>query len=166
MRYSVDQQSVNQIQIALQNFEKKLQRRIARKGLRKLGERLKQGIINNIYWDDKELKRNIRIRVKSYKRGNLIWMGVGYIERPADDWRIKVRAHSYDKGWRAYPKGRPTDRKGKDWRKGLRRLGGHKIWITRFLSKEYETAKRIAPDILLESIREVIRETNPSTPQK
>lgn len=158
MRYSTDQNSVNRIQEALRNFEKKLQRKMLRKGLRKLGQQLALRIKTNITWNSKKLYRSVKVKVKSYKRGRIMWMGVGFVNDNSDDWRTKVKAHAYNNGWKPYPKGRPTNRKGKGWRKGLRKLGGTKIYNTGFVTRAYDDAKLMAQDMLYQNVVEAIKE--------
>lgn len=158
MRYSTNQKSVQAISQTLMNFEKKMQRKIMRKALRKLGERLALRIRSNIFWNSKKLRRAVKTKVKSYKRGRVIWCGTGFLNNNSDDWRLKVKAHAYNNGWTPYPKGRPTNRQGKGWRKGLRRLGGSKIYQTEFVTKVYRDMKPMAQDMLYESVVEAIKE--------
>lgn len=87
-------------------------------------------------------------------------MGVGFINEASDDWRLKVKAHSYNNGWKPYPKGRPTNRKGKGWRKGMRKLGGTKIYNTGFVNRAYDDAKMMAGDMLYQNVLEAIKELN------
>jgi len=158
MNYSVDLKSIKEIEDSLQQFQKAIQKKIIRKGLRRLGNELKGQIQSNIQHNSKKLKKAIKVKVKSYKRGSKIWMGVGIPNSGEDDWLLKLKAHAYDSGWRPYPKGRPTQRKGKGWRKGLRRLGGDKIWKTQFITKVYKNTKGKAEQLLKEAIDEVMRE--------
>ena len=160
MRYSTDQKSVNQIAETLKNFEKKIAKKLLRKGLKKLGQQLALRIKTNITWNSKKLYRSVKVKIKTYKRGKIIWMGVGFINDNSDDWRTKVKAHAYNSGWKPYPKGRPTNRKGKGWRKGLRRLGGQKIYNTGFVTRVYRTAQEQARDMLYQNVVEAIKELN------
>lgn len=160
MNFSTDQNSVNQIKAALQDFEVKLQRRILRKGLRALGNQLKNEIQSNITHQSKVMRRSVRIKVKTYKRGKLMWMGVGFPVHEYPDWRTPVKARCYNNGWRPYPKGRKQSAKGKGWRKGQRKLGGTKIYETQFLSKVYNSAPARLEKMLYENVLEVIKEQN------
>jgi hypothetical protein len=160
VNYSTSQESVNKIVSALRNFEKKVQRKLIRKGLRQLGQQLALQVKSGIYWNDSKLRQKVKVKVKSYKRGTKIWLGVGFLNEPTDDWKIKVRAHAYNGGWRPYPKGRPTNRTGKGWRKGLRKLGGQKIWNTQFVNNVYKQCLPKANDMLYDNILEAIRELN------
>lgn len=160
MRYSTNQKSVQQIATALASFEKKMQRKIMRKALRKLGERLALRIRSNIFWNSKKLRRAVKTKIKSYKRGKIIWMGTGFLNDNSDDWRLKVKAHAYNNGWVPYPKGRPTNRKGKGWRKGLRRLGGTKIYQTEFVTRVYRDTLPQATEMLRDAITEAVKEVS------
>lgn len=160
MNFSTNQNSVTDIISTLRNFEVKVQKKLMRQGLRKLGAELALHIKSGIYWNDNKLRRKVKVKVKSYKRGRKIWMGAGFLNDNDEDWKIKVRAHAYNNGWRPYPKGRPTNRKGKGWRKGLRRLGGEKIWNTQFVTNVYKNTLPKAQDMLLDNIKEAIRELN------
>lgn len=144
MRYSTNQNSVSKIKVHLAGFEKKLHGTLTRKTLRGIGRDVEAQIRGNVSWNDPEMRRTIKTKIKTYKRGRLIWMGIGVIESALTDWKVKVRAHAYDKGWVPYPKGRPTNRKGKGWRSGLRRLGGTKIWATHFITS---VRNRILPTL-------------------
>lgn len=158
MKYSTDQKSVDSIIGVLKNFEKKIQRKVMRKGLRKLGEQLALRIRSNITWNDNTLRRKVKVKIKSYKRGTIIWMGAGFINDNSDDWKLKVRAHAYNSGWTPYPKGRKTNRKGKGWRKGLRRLGGTKIYHTEFVTKVHRDTLPFAERMLYDNVLEAIKE--------
>lgn len=160
MLYSANQNSVNRIIDSLKQFETKLQRKVLRQGLRKLGEEIKLKIRVAIPVNSKRLLRGVKVKIKSYKRGRKIWMGVGYIYSGTDDWRTKVMAHSYDKGFRPYPKGRPTNAKGKGWRSGLRKLGGQKIYETKFMQKIYNSTKNDAQEMLYQNVLQAIKELN------
>lgn len=158
MLYSTDQKSVNRIRDVLKNFEIKLQKKLLRKGLRRLGQQLALRIKANITWNSKKLYRSVKVKVKTYKRGKIIWMGVGFLNDNADDWKTKVKAHAYNNGWKPYPKGRPTNRKGKGWRKGVRRVGGLKIYNTGFVTRVYQTSQEQAKDMLYQNVVEAIKE--------
>jgi hypothetical protein len=160
VNFSTNQNSVRDIISTLRNFEVKVQKKLMRQGLRKLGAELALHIKSGIYWNDNKLRRKVKVKIKSYKRGRKIWMGAGFLNDNDEDWKIKVRAHAYNNGWRPYPKGRPTNRKGKGWRKGLRRLGGEKIWNTQFVNNVYKNTLPKAQDMLLDNIKEAIRELN------
>lgn len=160
MNASIDPNSIKAVMASLQEFEKKVQRKIITNGLRALGKKLRSQIRGNITWNSKTLRRAVKFGVKSRDRGKLIWMGAGVLgsKMTDDDWRIKVKAWAYDGGWYPYPKGRPTNRKGKGWRKGLRRLGGTKIYRTGFISKVYQSnINTMAEDVfagMVESVKE------------
>ncbi len=158
MYYSTNQKSVNEIISTLQKFEKKVQKKLLRQGLRKLGNQLALRIKSGITWNSKKVYRSVRVKIKSYKRGRIMWMGVGFINSATDDWKTKVKAHAYNRGWRPYPKGRPTNRKGKGWRKGVRRLGGAKIYDTKFVDKVYQQAPPLINQMLYDNITQAIKE--------
>ena len=148
------------MQTALNQFQLRIQRKIIRQALRRLGKRMVSQMKSNITWKSKKLKRAIKAKVKTYKRGKIIWMGVGVPAGDYDDWRTPVKAYAYDKGFTPYPKGRPTNRKGRGWRKGLRRIGGSKIFNTRFISKVRDQYLNTAYDLVYKDIAEMIKEQN------
>lgn len=135
-----------------------MQKKLLRQGLRKLGEQLALRIKAGITWNSKKVYRSVRVKVKSYKRGRILWLGVGFINSNTDDWRTKVKAHSYNKGWRPYPKGRPTNSKGKGWRKGIKRVGGMKIYNTQFVEKVRQATPEHAQRMLYDNILQLIKE--------
>lgn len=90
-------------------------------------------------------------------------MGVGFrsgvrVGAGIDSHWVATRARWYNDGWTAYPKGRKSGRKGKDWRLGLRGVGGTKVYQTEFVT---QTANRMLPTLenyIINSIQEAIKE--------
>lgn len=162
MNYSIDQNSIIRIKQYLEEVPKRIQRKVLRKALKEFGNQCVSTIRSRITWNSKKLKRKIGVKTKTYKRGNIIWMGAGALLRTDSDWRTLVKAHAYDGGWRPYPKGHPTNAKGKGWRKGKRRLGGTKIYQTGFISSTYRSMMPKAPRIIESAILDALREYRPN----
>jgi hypothetical protein len=160
LNFQISPESLKTIQKELNGLSAKIQKKIIRQGLRQVGKAITQVQKGGVSWDDPEMRRAIKTKVKTFKRGRYIWLGAGVIWSSTKDWKFFVRANSYDKGWVPYPKGRPTNRKGKGWRKGIKRLGGQKIYNTQFIQRGgrvvapwTEHIMRAAVDDALKTIR-------------
>lgn len=136
--YEIDKNSVNEINRALQQFTKKMRNKILRKGLRKWGTLVADSIKRKVFWDGASFRRSVTMKTKSYKRGKLIWMGVGL----RSDGKYKGRlSHLYENGFR--PRGK-----------------GDKIFETHFISRAYqENVNKLLPSIR-EAINEAIKESS------
>jgi hypothetical protein len=156
VRFSTNESSLRKVRSELDLLPKRLQNKIIRKALRSLGSSITADVKTGISWEDPEVRRNIKVKIKSYKRGKLIWMGVGAL-RGANDY-VLLRARWYNDGWKPYPKGVPTGRKGKGWRRGLRNAGGTTIYKTEYINNAYRRALPVAAQKVYASILEGIAE--------
>lgn len=156
VRFSLNESSLRKVKSELELLPRKLQNKIIRKALRSLGNEITADIKTGITWKDPEVRRNIKVKIRSYKRGKLIWMGVGAL-RGADDY-VLLRARWYNDGWKPYPKGVEHGRKGRGWRRGLRNMGGNTIYKTQFITNAYRRAVPTAAEKVYQSILEGIQE--------
>ena len=139
MNYEIDKKSVSEINRALSNFTKAMRNKILRKGLRKWGASVAASIKSNVTWDGASFRRSVAIKTKSYRRGKILWMGVGL--RSDGQYRGKL-AHLFENGFR--PRGR-----------------GDKIFNTKFISTAYAAnASKLLPSIR-QAIEEAIKERRP-----
>lgn len=164
---AIQRQSVElptDLKLQLDGFAKKIRNQILRKGLKRWATVVKALIKSNLTVDDDELKRNIRVKTKSYRRGSKIWIGVGVKDngaRPNENPGLRVAM--YEGGYRVWPKGRKTNRKGRGWRSGLRRIVSQdKINRTKFMAKSQEQSK----SLIVPSIREEINAAIQTASQK
>lgn len=104
VRMRVDSRALGR---ALQALPAKVQKKVARKGLRAWGKRVMVAIKRGVLPADREMRRDVGMKVVSYKRGRLIWCAVGV---RADGERVGWRSHMWDGGFRVWKKG--TDQNG------------------------------------------------------
>lgn len=141
LKYKVDQSSARGVVAVLSRVPTRLRNKIIREAYKEWGQGVIGAIRKNISWNSKNMKRAVKQVIKSYRRGKIMYSCVGVEDGGSRDNKSKPgwRAHMYDQGWTPYPKGKPTNRRGKGlgraWRKGLRNQGGTKIYKTEFISK-------------------------------
>jgi hypothetical protein len=92
---------------ALKKLPLKLQKKIARKGLREWGRRVVTAIKRGVLPADTRMRRDAGMKIVSYKKGRLIWCAVGV---RTDGQRVGWRSHMWDEGFRVWRKG--TDQNG------------------------------------------------------
>ena len=162
--FLLDPKTVKQVQSQLSNLEQRIKKKIIRGALREIGKAMTQVQKAGVTWDDPAMRRRIKTKVKSFKRGRFIWLGSGVLEGPEVDWKFKARAYAYDGGWIPYPKGRPSGRKGKGWRKGVKRLGGQKIYRTEFIQRGGRAVAPWADSMIRQYIESAVNEIrNPTS---
>lgn len=142
--WKIDESSIRQIQESLRGYERKVRNKIIRSGAKEWADDTIQVVKSNINWNEKDLKRAITSKIKVLKKGRGIWVGVGIRsgvrlgEGGFDSYWAATKARWYNDGWTAYPKGKKSGRKGKDWRLGLRGQGGRKVYQTQFITRAGE----------------------------
>jgi hypothetical protein len=163
LNFQLDPRTVKQVQTQLLNLEKRIKKKIIRGALREVGKAITQVQKGGVTWDDPLMRREIKAKVKTFKRGRYIWLGAGVVWSNNRDWKFYVRANSYDKGWVPYPKGRPSGRKGKGWRKGVKRLGGQKIYKTEFIQRGGRVVAPWADSIIRNYVDDAVKEIRSPT---
>jgi len=158
--FPIDQNTVKKVQSELKGLNLRIQKKLVRQALRQVGKAITQVQKANVLWDDPLMRRAIKTTVKTYKRGKTLWMGAGVLRGktvPETDWKFYVRAFGYNQGWRPYPKGKPTNRKGKNWRKGLRGQGGPVIYKTEYIDKGYRAVVPFAETIIKATVEDAVK---------
>lgn len=146
--------------MVLKGIPLKIQKKLVRQVLRKIGKEILQKMRANVTWNDPKFRRMLKVKIKTYKRGRYIWMGVGALKGfGGEDWKQLVKAHAYNSGWMPYPKGRPTNRKGKNWRKGLRKIQAPKVWITQWRDKALLAFKQSSRSDVFQALIDIVHET-------
>ena len=153
MKWQLTPKDVAAVSRASQALPTKIRGKIVRKGLREWGNRLKTAMQRRVWRRDRETRRNVAVKIKTYRRGRVIWCGVGVRK---DGTRPGWRSHFFDGGFRPWQKGikadgsakRAATRRGRnpnprfvpfsyrrDWRAGKakRNLGG-RVFRLRYLS--------------------------------
>jgi hypothetical protein len=161
--WKIDEKSIREIQESLKGFERKVRNKIIRQGARDWANDTTGVIKSNITWNDKVLKKYVTSKIKTLKRGRGIWVGVGIrsgvrVGQGIDSHWAGTKARWYNDGWTAYPKGRKSGRTGKDWRLGLRGVGGTKVYQTNFITNAGELMLPRLPQYIVNSIQSAIQE--------
>lgn len=154
-------QSINTINEYLKDFERKIQKKVLRQGLKKLGATIKGRVVAGLgKVRSKRLKNGTKTKIKVYKRGKIMWLGVGFLlDKNSDaEWQTRVMAFCYEGGFRPYPKGKPHQGKGKGWRSGIRRAGGTKVHQTNFISNARQTLETDGQQMLHDNVVQAISE--------
>lgn len=134
--YEIDKKSVEDINKSLQQFTKSMRNKILKKGLKNWGTLVSESLKSNITWNGESFRKSVYFKTKSYKRGRIIWLGVGL--RSDGKYKGKL-THLYENGFR--PRGK-----------------GDKIYATKFVSRAYASnAAKLLPT-LQKAIEEAIKE--------
>lgn len=163
--WQIDSRTIKQIQSSLKEFDTKLKKKIVRDGARQWGKDTIQVIRNNMTWKEQDLKKAVKMKVKTLRKNRGVWIGVGIEsgkklgEGGFDTYWAATKARWYNDGWTPYPKGRKSGRTGKDWRLGLRGQGGQKIYQTHFMDRAAQQQLPRLPDYIIEAIQSVIKGT-------
>lgn len=161
--WKIDDSSLKEIQRSLKQFDAKMKKTIARDALRKWAKGAVSQMRNNMTWKEKDLKKAVKVKVRTLRKNRGVWVGVG-IEAGKklgsggfDSYWAATKARWYNDGWTAYPKGKKSGRKGKGWRLGLRGQGGRKVWETKFLERTAEQTLPLLPSYIIEAIETAVK---------
>jgi hypothetical protein len=163
---------------ALKALPLKVQKKVARKGLRAWGKRVVTAIKRGVLPADTRMRRDTAMKIVSYKKGRLIWCAVGV---RTDGERVGWRSHMWDGGFRVWKKG--TDQNGnptvqgpkqkqrnpnprfvpfsynRGWRKNKARVGlgtklvGRRMFITKARNAYGLKADQYVRDAVAEALR-------------
>lgn len=165
LSWKINENSLAEITRLLSEVDKKIVRKVLRKGMRNWAKQIQQKVKSNISWQERNrgLKKSIITKSATYKRGRVVWTGVGiagdeYTSSKGEVVDLRSKANWYNNGWHAYPKGQKSDRKGRGWRKGLRGQKGNKVYETKFFDDAYQGADKLLIQAIEDSIREAIQE--------
>lgn len=156
--WKIDENSLKEIQSSLKQFSTKVKKQIIRDGGRKWAKGVVSQMRHNMTWQEKDLKKAVKVKVKTLRKNRGVWIGVGIEsgkklgEGGFDSYWAATKARWYNDGWTPYPKGRKSGRKGRGWRKGLRKQGGQKVWETHFLEKTAQQTLPLLPSYIIEAI--------------
>lgn len=162
INYGISQQSLKNIQKDLQTLGRTLAKKVIRTGLRAWGNETIQVMRSNMMWNDDEVKRAVKIKVVSFKRNRGIWIGVGIeggkmVTAHGKPFWAATLGRWYTDGWTPYPKGRPTGKKTRGWRSGLRGVGGNKIYQLDFLTKTARSQQQNISYHIEEAMRSALK---------
>jgi len=180
MQWRMSPQDLAAIRRAAEALPKKIRAKVVRRGLREWGNRLKLAIRRRVWRKDRDTRRDLAVKIKTYRRGKAIWCAVGVRK---DGERVGWRSHFMDGGYRPWQKGMKADgtarrqptRPGRnpnprfvpfsyrrDWRKGkARRSLGGKIYRLRYMSDPAiawsPKAREYVEDAIAEALMEASR---------
>ena len=175
--FELEAESIREVVKSIQDITGRARERILKTALRDIGKKLQRKVRANIDWRAVQTKRNVIYKVTRYPKGGkpdrsrILWLGVGVRTglRPIPK-RLKGRygdsfpgwrAHLYEAGFRAWPKGQTAKpapirkRQGKyrggdanrarailafvrrdnHWRKGRRGVVGTRHYERRFMRR-------------------------------
>lgn len=162
MKYSAKatSKSLLQVKLQLEQIPKKLVNKTLRAALKEWGSMVVTAIKAGVTWNAPKTRRAAALKIKTYKRGKVMWMGIGIRTDLGHPGRL---AHLYNEGFRPYPKGRPSGvtGKGKGWRKNLKGVGGNVIYQTGFITNAKEKLQNRLIPIISQHINRVIKEISP-----
>lgn len=120
--FELDTDSINDVIRSMRDFNARGRQVIVKRGLRDFGSSLVKRIKANVRWNAPQTRRSVMAKIVRYPKGGrpetrkFLWLGVGVRTglRPVPkrlsgrygDVYPGWRSHLYEKGWRAYPKGR------------------------------------------------------------
>jgi len=179
IRFSVSYEDRQKIQQAVERLPKAIRGKIIRKGLRAWGTRTAQLVKAAARRKDVRTRRGVRIKIKTYKRGKVIWCGIG-VKKGKGVNDVGWKSHLHDGGYRAWNKGTKADGSPakqprlwnrnpnprlvpfsyrRDWRKGLsKRNLGKVIYEVGYMTKPGRTMQPKVRSYVEDAIAEAIRQ--------
>lgn len=130
-QFKIPEADLKVLRSALSQLAVGVRRRVSRQGIRKWLTDAKSIARSSAYSKAKATKRNLIIKVKTYKR-TIIWGAVGVrVSSNSPGWR----SHLYDGGWRPWRKGFDKDGKSIKPTKPMLRKFARKHKIAPFIAK-------------------------------
>ena len=93
LNFQLDPRTIRQVKNQLTNLEQRIKKKIIRGALREVGKAITQVQKGGVTWDDPLMRREIKAKVKTFKRGSYIWLGAGVVWSNNRDWKFYVRAN-------------------------------------------------------------------------
>jgi hypothetical protein len=138
--FEMETESINDVIRSMRDFNANARRAVVKKALREFGSALVRRIKSNIKWGGRNTRRAVVAKVNRYPKGGrpetrkYLWLGVGVRTGMRPPGKAVMgrygemfpgwRAHFYEAGWRAWPKGRrATDEVSTPRRRGNYRGG-------------------------------------------
>jgi len=185
--FKIDEKEMAAIKASLERLPTRIRGKIVRKGLRGWGDEVKKAVKAKTRRADVRTRRSIAVKTKTYKRGKVIWCGVGVRHGGAYD--VGWKSHFHDQGYRPWQKGVKADGTpakkpllwnrnpnprlvpfsyNRGWRKGIRKRNlGFPILRIRYLSGPAfslsHKVRRYLDDAVIEALREEGRHGNKSS---
>lgn len=175
--FSVSYKDREQIAKSVERLPKKIRGKIIRKGLRAWGERTKQMVKAMTRRKDVRTRRGVKVKVKTYKRGKVIWCGVG-VKKGKGENDVGWKSHLHDGGYRPWKKGVKADGSiakkprlwnrnpnprfvpfsyNRGWRKGKSRMNlGMRIYRIQYLTRPAHLMAAKVRDYVEDAIEEAL----------
>jgi hypothetical protein len=176
--FKVDPRQMAAIKGSLDRLPVKIRGKVLRNGLRGWGDEVKRAVKANARRKDVRTRASIAVKTKTYKRGKVIWCGVGV--RQGGTYDVGWKSHFHDQGYRPWQKGIKADGTPakktrlwnrnphsrfvpfsyrRNWRKGMsRRSLGGVIYKTNYLTGPAYVLSHKVPDYVEFAVAEALRE--------
>lgn len=176
--FTVSKHDMEKIRESVERLPKGIRGKIVRKGLRAWGDRTARMVKAMTRRKDVRTRRGVKVKIKTYKRGKVIWCGVG-VKKGKGVNDVGWKSHLHDGGYRTWRKGVKADGSvakkprlwnrnpnprfvpfsyKRDWRKGLsgRNLGPiiHRV---QYMTKPGRIMQSQVRDYVQDAIEEALR---------
>lgn len=177
--FRVSDHDLAKIRQAAERLPKAIRGKIIRKGLRAWGERTAKMVKAMTRRKDVRTRRGVKVKIKTYKRGKVIWCGVG-VKKGKGPNDVGWKSHFHDQGYRAWKKGIKADGSVKkqprqwgrnpnprfvpfsyrrDWRKSLfRRNLGPVIYKIQYMTRPAQLLSPRVREYVQDAIEEAMME--------
>ena len=105
--FRVTAKELAEIKASLERLPKGIRGKVLRTGLRGWGEEVKRAVRAKARRKDVRTRRSIIVKTKTYKRGKVIWCGIGVRKGGPID--VGWKSHLHDQGYRPWRKGIKAD---------------------------------------------------------
>jgi hypothetical protein len=147
------------------SLDKKVKRRVAKNAAKRWSLQVIKAIKSNITWNEGTIQDYLDYKIKSLKRGQLLWIGVGSqagkkvrTESNAGTAWVASKVRWYNDGWSPIPKGYKSNKKGRGWRSGIRGVKGTKVYETKFVTKAQQATQTKLINIVADEIIKAVNE--------
>jgi hypothetical protein len=166
LSWKINPVSLKLLSDEMASLDKTIRRKAIRTAAKKWSIKVINAIKSNIDWNEGTIQDYLDFKVKSLKRGQILWIGVGSLagkkirtESNAGTAWVASKVRWYNDGWRPVPKGYKSGRKGRGWRKGVRNLGGTVYYNTKFVDRAHAQTQDSFVQIVSNEIIKAINES-------
>jgi len=165
LSWKINPVSLKRLSDEMASLDKKVKRRIAKNAAKRWSALVIKSIKSNINWNEGTIQDYLDYKVKSLKRGQILWIGVGSVagkrirtESNAGTAWVASKVRWYNDGWTPVPKGYKSGKQGRGWRKGVRGIGGTKIYETKFVTKAQQQTQSKMINIVADEIIKAVNQ--------
>jgi hypothetical protein len=176
--FKIDPDQMREIARSLQVLPAKIRSKVLRNGVRAWGDEVKKAVKAKARRQDVRTRKSIAVKTKTYKRGKVIWCGVGV--KKGGPYDVGWKSHFHDQGYRPWQKGTKADGTPakkprlwnrnphprfvpfsyrRDWRAGIRKRSlGTVIYKTLYLTGPAYRLSNKVPGYVEYAVADAIRE--------